>query len=234
MATTESGVINLTIGEGADHLITFRDPGLTDPDNADADLIDLSVAIDGTADRHAVIRFAAKKTPSKTANAAGLIWKTSYDASELEELNQALLATKGRAMLKIDEPDTDGQKPGDYSYEVFLTRQDVIRAGASVGTIDALANGTGTVTGTGTAFLSAKAGDVLTVVGGANDLAVSRIQEITTDGAMVLERTLWAAQSAVTFEIRRGAGRTAKVPDAGGELVKIGTLVLEQDVVGQK
>ena len=231
---TESGVINLTIGEGADHLITFRDPALTDPGDANADLIDLSLAIDGTLDRHAIIRFAAKKTPAKQANAAGLLWKRSYDPTELEELDQTQLATKGRAMLKIDEPDTDGQKPGDYPYEVFLTRQDVIRPGASTGTLVALTDGSGAVTGSGTAFTKAKPGDVLTVVGGANDLEVSRIESITDDTTMVLERTNWAAQSAVTFEIRRGAGRTAKVPDANGDLVKNGLLVLEQDVVGQK
>jgi hypothetical protein len=233
-ATVDTDVIELTIGEGDDRLITFRDPALTDPDNPDADLIRLDQATDATADRFAVVRFAVKRNPSRQSNANADIFKTSYRDDEIAIQNQAVVATQGRAMLKIDEPDTTGKKPSDdYCYEVFLTRQDVLRPGASVGTIDALADGTGAVTGTGTAFLNAKPGDVLTVVGGANDLAVSRIQTITDNGTMILERTTWSAQTTVTFEIRRGAGRTATVRDENGDRVKIGQLKLVQDVVGQ-
>ena len=149
-----------------------------------------------------------KKDPSKEANAKAAVLKLSYDASQIEILPQAVPATKGQCKVKLDKPDTSDNKAGDYSWDLEVTRQDVLRTGASVGTA-ALVADSGAVVGTGTAFTKAKVGDVVQVTSGPNAGRVSLITAITSATALTTERLWEDADPTATFEIRRGKSKTA-------------------------
>ena len=209
-ATTEDPAITLTQGEGDDRRITVTD--------ADGAPIRLDQAVDDSAGYYAVVRFAVKLKPKTTPNADALIFKASYYDDEIEILDQT--TNPGECILKIDEPDTADAKPGCYTYEVFITRQDALRTGAQAGTV-ALAAGSTDVVGAGTGFTNAKPGDVIQITSGPNNGQESRIESITDDNNIVTERVWSVADASATYEIRRGQGRTGA----------LGQFILEQDVV---
>lgn len=195
--------IELVRGDSDDILVTITDDASPTPN-----LIDLSVATDATINRPAIVRFAVKKDPSKEANVKAAVLKLSYDASQLEILPQAVPATKGQCKVKLDKPDTSDNKAGDYSWDLEVTRQDVTRPGASVGTA-AIVAGNVTMTGTGTAFTKAKVGDVVQVTSGPNSGRPALITKITSATVIETERAWEDADVAATFEIRRGKSKTA-------------------------
>lgn len=195
--------ISLVRGDSDDILVTITDDVSPTPN-----LIDLSVATDGTVGRPAIIRFAVKKDPTKEVNAKAAVIKLSYDPSQIEVLPQGVLATRGQCKVKLDKPDTADNKAGDYSWDLEVTRQDAQRPGASVGTLACVA-GAKAVIGTGTALLKAKVGDVVQLTSGPNAGRVSLIEAIVSDTAFTCERAWEDDDAAATFEIRRGKSKTA-------------------------
>lgn len=202
--TTTTEVLSFEQGESLTRTITVTVPDPTSVTTPPARLpVDLSIALDGTADRPAIVRAACKLDLDDT-NESGLFFKTSYSAEEINFLDQVTLT--GQALLYVDEADTDRGEPSDcYILTVRVTRQDFLRTAANTGTIDALTDGSGSVVGTGTAFTSAKQGDVLTITSGVNNGVASRIESITDDSNIVTEKTNWQddAGPGITFEIRR-------------------------------
>lgn len=206
--------LELTLGDSDDILITVED------DASPPRRIDLSQAVDGTADRPAIIRVAVKKDPARDLNSEAVLFKTSYAVDEIEILPQALDATKGQCRVRIDKPDTEDEDAGDYSWDVEVTRQDIQRTGAQVGTLT-LTEGSKTITGVGTAFTKAKVGDVIHPTSGAADGRPVVISKIVSDTQAESEYAWPTGESDVTFELRRGKSKTAAS----------GTFTLVQDVV---
>lgn len=217
MATKAPAIVDIELvrGDSDDILVTITDDASPTPN-----LIDLSIATDGTIGRPAIVRFAVKKDPSKETNPKGAVLKLSYDVSQIEILPQAVPATKGQCRVKLDKPDTSDNKAGAYSWDLEVTRQDSLRPGASVGTL-ALAAGNSVPIGTATAVTKAKVGDVIQITSGLNLGRVSLITKITSATSFETERAWEDTDAAATFEIRRGKSKTA---------VR-GAFVLVQDVV---
>jgi hypothetical protein len=209
------GLVTLTLvrGDSDDLLVTVVDEAGV--------AINLGQAVDGTAARAAVLRLAVKSDPAEQTNAEALVLKRSYYADEIQFLTQSG-ATLGQARVLVDKPDTLGGDPSTaYQWDLEVTRQDVLRSGASAGTASFTA-GSAVVVGAGTAFTRAKVGDVLQPLGVLNT-APCLIAEITSAGQIVADFADWQTEAGVAFEIRRGRHRTA---------VR-GPFVLVQDVVAQ-
>jgi hypothetical protein len=206
--------ISLVRGDSDDILVTVKDTA-----QPTQNLINLGTATDGTPSRPAVLRYAAKAAPSKDKNAAAAIFKASYRTDEIEVLPQTGL-TVGQCVVKIDKPDTSDNKAGVYAHDFEVVRQDVPRPGAGVGTAAIVASAVG-VTGTGTAFTKAKAGDVLHPTSGPNLGAPRLISKVVSATALEVEVAWETSDAAATFEIRRGKAKTAFT----------GKLTLVQDVV---
>jgi hypothetical protein len=205
MATKAPAIVDIELvrGDSDDILVTITDDASPTPN-----LIDLSLATDGTAGRPAIVRFAVKKDPSKELNLKAAVLKLSYDASEIEILSQATPSTRGQCRVKLDKPDTSDNKAGAYSWDLEVTRQDVLRPGASVGTL-ALAAGNAVPIGTGTSITKAKVGDVVQITSGANLGLASLITKITSATSFETERVWENTDPSATFEIRRGKSKTA-------------------------
>jgi len=208
--------LSLVLGDSEDFLVTVTD------DTAPVPLkIDLSVAVDGTASRPAIVRFAVKKTPATMDNPEALVFKTSYFDDQLPLLAQ-VGATLGQCRLLLDKPDTDDAAAGDYRYDLEVTRQDAARVGASgVGMVAVTADSV-VVTGTGTAFQKAKVGDVLQPLGVLNTKPV-KIVSIASATSLEVEAPIFQTEANVPFELRRGKHKTAAR----------GPFVLIQSVVSQ-
>lgn len=199
MTVVEDTDLELVIGDSEDFLLTLEDEN--------EDLIDLSKAVDGTANRPAIIRFAVKDN-AEDGNDQALIYKTSFDASDVQILTQAG-ATFAMARILVDKPDTEGHEPATKRWDCEVTRQDFIRTLASAGTVSLTADGT-VVDGSGTNFLKAKAGDVLMPTSGANTKPALITRIISATQLEVENGAVFTATDpTVTFEIRRGKSRTA-------------------------
>ncbi len=193
--------LELTQGDSEDYLITVKDDATPTPA-----LIDLSKAVDGTAARPAIVRFAVKAAPADESNAEATVFKTSYFTAQIVFLTQSGL-TLGQCRALIDKPDTQGVEAGDYRWDVEITRQDVLRAGASGGTVS-VGSGSVVVAGSGTAFTKAKVGDVLQPLGGLN-LAPVKITKVTSNTSLEVEAAIFQTEAGISFEIRRGKHKTA-------------------------
>jgi hypothetical protein len=158
--------------------------------------LDLSLAVDGTPSRPAILIFVWRRGNTRTFK------KTSYSVEEIQLLNQT--TNPGEYKLLTDEPDTDTAKIAEgYRYELAAARQDLLRSGAQVGTATVTA-GSRALVGVGTAFLSARPGDIIHPTSGAVLDLPSRIIEVTDDLNIVTERTWSVSAAAFSFEIRRG------------------------------
>lgn len=206
---------------------------VTEPNDADAmlrDYIRLDRAVDGTDDRYAIIRVAAKLKGSDEDNTDALFFKDSQlGASDIQILDQtnglptdAPAGTQGQAIVYIDTADTtDSEDPvversastALHDYDVEVNRQDVERSGASgVGTVS-VTNGSNTITGTATAFTNAKVGDIVNLLGAGNLARPTLITKIVDDATIEVGRSLWVNVSGDTYEIRRNRRRTGAYGD---------------------
>jgi hypothetical protein len=192
--------LELTQGDSEDYLITVKD------DSTVPVVIDLSLAVDGTPARPAIIRFAVKKDPASETNPEAIVFKSSYFADQISFLAQTG-ATLGQCRALVDKPDTQDVEAGAYRWDVEVTRQDALRAGASTGTIDVTLDSI-IVSGTATAFTKAKVGDVLQPLGSLNTAPV-KITKIISATSVEVEAALFVTESGISFEVRRGKHKTA-------------------------
>lgn len=211
MAKQKDVTLSLILGDSEDFLVTVTDDATPTPNK-----IDLSKAVDGTVARPAIVRFAVKEDPADETNAEALVFKTSYYDDEIQFLAQAG-ATLGQCRLLLDKPDTEGADPSAnadgtatsvaYRWDLEVTRQDVLRSGASGGTV-ALVAGSIVVTGTGTTLQKAKVGDVLQPLGVLNTKPV-KITKVVSATSIEVEAAIFQNESGIAFEVRRGKHKTA-------------------------
>lgn len=193
----------ITRGDSDDIMITFvndADPPVP---------YDLSKSTDGVADRPAIVRYAVKVRVTDT-NEQALIVKRSYDDTEIMVLPQDGDLedpdnTVGVVAVFLDIPDTLGKKTGSFWWDLDVTRQGMLRSGAQSGTLTF--NGTAVVAGVGTNFTRGKVGDVVHITSGAMSGKAVLIAKITSSGQMTLDLP-FAAETGVTFELRRGFRKT--------------------------
>lgn len=193
----------ITRGDSDDILITFvndEDPPVP---------YDLSKSTDGVADRPAIVRYAVKVRVTDT-NENALIIKRSYDDTEIVLMPQDGDVsdpdnTVGQVAVFIDIPDTLGKRPGSYWWDLDVTRQGMLRAGAQSGTLTF--DGTAVVVGVGTNFTRAKVGDIVHLTSGAMSGTAVLVARITSSGLMTLDLP-FPAETGVTFELRRGFRKT--------------------------
>ena len=151
----------------------------------------------------AIVKFAAKANPA-TPDVDAEIFKTSYDASEIDITDP----TAGECTVYLLSSDTVAIPPRRLAYDIEVTR-----AGASVTTAGTLtvAADSGTVVGAGVDFESVRIGDLLDVAGsGANAIRVT-VESVDADaGTLTTDFLGWADESSIAFEIFRG---DVKTPD---------------------
>lgn len=178
--------IDLTLRRGDTKVLPFH---VTDSDDADISLVG------------AVVKFSVKR---RTTNdqADALIAKTSYDATEVEITE----ASTGRVSVKIEKSDSIdvhvAADPRVYSWDLEITRPSADdRSGASVGTV-AVTAGSGAIVGTGTAFESARVGDLLMFNGSntENEIPVT-ITGITDDTHLETDFDGWTTESGLTLTV---------------------------------
>ena len=203
MASSSKKEVTLSLvgGDSEDFIVTITDDATPTPAK-----INLSQAVDGTANRPAIVRFAIKADPDSDDNSEAVVFKTSYFTDQIQVLAQAGL-TLGQCRLLLDKPDTVDAEAGDYRWDLEVTRQDVARAGAGGGTMTVTANSV-VVTGTGTAFNKAKLGDVLQPLGILNTKPV-KITKVVSANSLEVEAAIFEPEAGITFEIRRGKHKTA-------------------------
>lgn len=166
--------------------------------------IDLSKAIDGTASRPAVLRFAIVKALGDPP-AKAVVYKDSYDPAQIFVKTQTA-PDIGAVVVRGDSQDTDQAKPkADLPWDLEITRQDFIRTQAGTLTFD----GTTTVVGFGTNFLLMKRGDIIHPTSGANSGKPVIVEAVTDALHIVIDRAIYGAEAGVTFEGRRGYRRTS-------------------------
>lgn len=192
--------LSMVNGDSQDYLVTVTDDASTPA------RINLSTAVDGTATRSAIVRFAIKSIPSTQLNSdSGVVFKSSYDSSQIAFLAQSG-TTVGQCRVLLDKPDTVSLDAGTYRWDLEVTRQDTLRTSASTGVLSVTA-GTTLVQGTATAFTAAKVGDVLQPLG--TNRAPVKIASITSATQLLVEYPIFSTETTVAFEIRRGKHRTA-------------------------
>lgn len=189
--------LEIVIGDAFDLEFTVKN------DAAVPVAVNLSTAIDGTASRPAVARFAIGKKKGDT-NEKAVVFKDSYDAAQIFVKAQTG-ATLGQLVVRGDSADTDTAKAkDDLPWDLEITRQDFIRTQAGTLTFD----GTKTVVGVGTNFLLLKRGDVIHPTSGAASGKPVIVESVTDATHVVIDRAVYAAESGVSFEGRRGYRRT--------------------------
>jgi hypothetical protein len=198
----DSGEVAITLTRGDSDDITISVVDSETPPVA----VNLSTAVDGTANRPAIIRFAVKASADLT-NAEAVVFKDSHASDEIEVLPQSG-ATLGKCALYLEKADTEGAEPGEYVWDVEVSRQAALKVAASVGTL-AFTSGSNVVTGTGTAFRNARAGDILHPTSGASSGKPAIIDKIVSDTSVQVSWGGFPTESLVTFEIRRGQHKTA-------------------------
>lgn len=198
-------------GDSDDILVTVKEPDPNSTTTPPAQItVRLDQAVDGTPDRRAIMRFAAREDPD---DVTPLFEKVDSDPEQITYLDQTVQATEGQAVIYIDKPDTETLDAGPagspvlYPYDLEVTRQDFIRNGAQGGTISLVA-GSNAVVGVGTAFTQAKVGDVLQPLGGLNDNRPAVIQSIVDDTNITVHHGDWVNEPGIVFEIRRGRSFT--------------------------
>jgi hypothetical protein len=218
VTTTSSGELQLSLirGDSDDFLVTVTDDATPTPNP-----IDLSKAVDGTANRRAVVRFAVKTDPDAQTNAEATVFKASHYDDQLPFLAQSG-ATMGQCRVLVDKGDTEAADPSaTYRWDIEVSRQDSLRTGASVGTF-AVTAGSKTITGTGTAFTKAKVGDIFQPLGVLNTRPVI-VDAVVSATQLTVDYDGWTTESGVAFEVRRGKHKTAAR----------GPFVVESGVVAQ-
>lgn len=222
MATTDyyDQPQELIKGDSDEWLLTVTEPNDVDPTQRDP--VRLDQAVDGTADRYAILRAAGKRKGSDDTNAEALFFKDSQRGASDIAINGDQVTNPGNAEILIDTVDTsETEEPtidrGDdaiHDYDVEVNRQDVERAGASnVGTIS-VTNGSNTVTGAGSTFTNAKPGDIIQITDAGDNLTrPALILSITDDTTLVVDRTIWTDEAGAAYEIRRNRRRTGAYGD---------------------
>lgn len=204
--TDTEGELQITMvrGDSDDFLVTVKDDATPTPNK-----IDLSKAVDGTASRPAVVRFSVKRDPpEEQTNTEALCFKHSAYTDQIPFLAQAG-ATLGQCRILLDKPDTEEGDPDlTYRWDIEVTRQDILRSAASVGTIS-LTAGSATVVGIGTAFQNAKVGDVLQPLGPLNAGVPAIIKKVLTATSIEVDHSNFQNEAGQAFEVRRGKHKTA-------------------------
>jgi hypothetical protein len=197
MTVVADTTLEMIQGDSGDFTITAVDQN-------DA-AFDLTKAVDGTVNRPAIIRMAAKEDEDDD-NEDAIFFKRSYVESEIAVLAQ-VGATLGQAKVYVDKPDTNDTECDSYRWDCEVTRQDFLRTSAGTITIDA--DGV-TVVGVGTDFTLAKVGDVLQPLGITNErpvliASIVSATEMTVESADAFD----GDEPGIAFEIRRGKSITA-------------------------
>ena len=205
VVTNDDGEMEITLvrGDTDDFLVTVTDDATPTPNK-----INLSQAVDGTASRNAVVRFAVKSKPEDQDNTEALCFKHSAFDDEIPFLVQAG-ATLGQCRVLLDKPDTEEGDPDlEYRWDIEVTRQDILRTAASGGTVSMVA-GSAVITGVGTAFQNAKVGDVFQPLGVLNAGKPAIVQSVASATSMTVDHSNFQTEPGVTFEVRRGKHKTA-------------------------
>lgn len=192
------GTVTLALvqGDSVDLVLTVKDES--------AVLVNLTEATDGTPGFPAIVRMAIKDSPSSESNASALAYRTSFRASQVEILLQGG-STLGQVTVHLDKPDTEFADPTtEYQWDVEVSRQGASRTSAGTASVGA----GGAVTGAGTAFLNARAGDIMQFSSGANLGKAALVLAIADDSHLSLENPTLAVDTGATFTIRRGVHRT--------------------------
>ena len=195
-------------GDSDDFLVTVVEPDPNDINDPPAKIpVDLSIAVDGTPARPVILRMAAKEDPDDSNDIALFFRDSTNGPQEIEFFPQTGL-TLGQARILIDKYDTEEGEPGLYQWDLEVSQQDFLRAGASVGTL-AIVEGSDLIVGTGTTFLkNAKRGDIIQLLGTNNKPVL--IEEIIDDLNIRVNTTVFQNEPALaTFEVRRGKHFTA-------------------------
>jgi hypothetical protein len=218
-------LLELVKGDSDEFLVTVTEPDLTDPDVVPLPRlpINLHESVDGTADRHIILRYASKRTPGVDDNVDALLFKDAQrGSSDIRYLAQAG-DTLGQAEVLIDTADTldtdestvARDEDPEHAWDLEANIQDEERAGVSqIGDVTVV-NGTNTVVGAATKFLLSKVGDILNLTDGtgANELKPALITKIIDDLNMEVGRTIWIDANNVTFEVRRNRRKTVASGD---------------------
>lgn len=197
-AKRKETLLSLVGGDSEDILITVTNDATPTPA-----LIDLSAAVDATAGRKAIARFAVKRMPAFEGNDEALVFKRSYNPGEILFLAQSG-GTLGQLKIYVDKPDTDVVSAGTFRWDLEITRQDFLRTAA--GTIDVEVD-SDIVTGHGTSFSLAKVGDVLQPLGSSNTQPV-KVLEVVSNTSLRVEHAGFTTESGIAFELRRGKSKT--------------------------
>lgn len=144
-------------------------------------------------------------------NEAAIILKRNYDASEIETTDPAL----GRIVLKLRKADTYNKDLGCYPWDLELTRAGDDITGGDVGTVTVV-NGSGTLTGIGTAFTKFHIGDMLQLISGdaANNKPIT-VTKIVSATSIQTDYTGWTGAAGLVID---GAWEGDVKTPAGGKL----------------
>jgi hypothetical protein len=131
-----------------------------------------------------ILRMAVKRRPSDP-NSEALIFKTSYDESEID----LTLPLEGKCIVQIRIDDTISTDPGSYCWDLDLSRKDSGTPATLAGTFDAVA-GSEVLTYTGAEFSRIRVGSIIELAGAApeNNVRVlvtaldSTTQKVTIGG----------------------------------------------------
>jgi hypothetical protein len=168
-----------------------------------------------------VLKFSIKEY-SGQANADAVVFKTSYDSSEIDITSPAA----GEATIEILTDDTDGCEVGAFPYDVEVTRQGTSVTVAGTATF-ALASSVMTFSDAADVAL-ARVGDLLVPAGLAgNDVPVTVTETPSTTGStlaateLLTDYAAFVAEPGVSFTLFRG---NRKTPDG-----LRGTFTIEPD-----
>ena len=167
----------------------------------------------------AVLKFAAKCDLDEP-NDEAFVFKRSYDQDEIEITD----AVNGVALIKILPADTAEDEPGDWKFDVELTRRGTEIVNTTGGGATASVTlGSTTITCTAVDLSSVKRGDIIALVSGNPENAQSITVESVDDAANTLETDFdgWVTEAGLEFIIYRGIRDT----------VVSGTFTITPDVV---
>lgn len=196
-------------GDSIDLETTLSDYSVDPPEP-----VDLSAAVDGTADRPAVIRFSVKERPEQDSNLEALLYRTSYDptGSGVEVLDQAVSENVGKFIVKVDKADTedDGDPELSYRWDLEVSRQGELRTDVGTVTLEA---GETAVVAAGIDFIAAgvRPGDIFQPLGAEdNNDRPCLIVEVVSATELEVEWDGYSDEATVAFEIRRGQHITVR------------------------
>lgn len=186
--------LSLVRGDSRNYQITVTEADLVTP-------IDVSDP--------AILRFAVKKRFDQV-NGAAIIFKTSYDAADIQVTD----GPNGILVVKVFPGDTGNERPSEYLWDLDLTRRGSLLT--SAGTIGVTV-GSAIITGSGLDLSDVLAGDVLVPAGGGapnqKDLVIISVGGDGTSqdpgvGNLLTDYSDWTTETGVSVAIYRGDRKT--------------------------